>query len=443
MAGSAAAATAMAGSDEGELLLGLNEGVMSMTSVLRALKREESSLYNCAASIAGDARFVAQVAATYPSLPRFANLRCGLWYLPEAAGIASPFAAGLHDAGNAPDVAAAMGSSAGSTAPADGQTANAPSTSASSAPPVATCYFKSTDGHNNNWSFSTVRLNLHVAEAAAAAGGALLVDATRRGKRFPDAMSKTVPIWAAVLNRAVHRLRCQRRRAAGGAAAADAAADPDAAALGEAAAAAGAAAAAAGAGGTAVQGGAEGGVADGAAAAWDCAVHLPPWVSEVEANSIRQRLDGWVDDLLGLGADLSHLVQVLGKPLRCMWVSQDSRLSLGEGQGGAADVASLAFTPLVLVGASATTARQRRCLTLPPEPPGDDPLSVTYAYFPGAADDEESWAGGLTPHLMWRHLRSLLSAGPGGIEPLLRRLQAERLAEQRAARQLQAAPRSL
>lgn len=41
---------------------------------------------------------------------------------------------------------------------------------------------------------------------------------------------------------------------------------------------------------------------------------------------------------------------------------------------------------------------------------------------------------------MWRHLRSLLSAGPGGIEPLLRRLQAERLAEQRAARQLQAAP---
>ena len=113
-------------------------------------------------------------------------------------------------------------------------------------------------------------------------------------------MSKTVPIWAAVLNRAVHRLRCQRRRAAGGAAAADAAADPDAAALGEAAAAAGAAAAAAGAGGTAVQGGAEGGVADGAAAAWDCAVHLPPWVSEVEANSIRQRLDGWVDDLLGV-----------------------------------------------------------------------------------------------------------------------------------------------
>lgn len=41
-----------------------------------------------------------QVAARYPSLPLFANLRCGLWYV---------------------------------------------------APPVPdTCYFKSTDGHNNN-----------------------------------------------------------------------------------------------------------------------------------------------------------------------------------------------------------------------------------------------------------------------------------------------------
>lgn len=96
-------------------------------------------------------------------------------------------------------------------------------------PPVRdTCYFKSTDGHNNNWSFSTgqagwaswqvavrswaveqavkqagalplqslaaqptppptsrcsaVRLNLNVAHAAAAAGGCVIVDATKRGK---------------------------------------------------------------------------------------------------------------------------------------------------------------------------------------------------------------------------------------------------------------------
>jgi tRNA A64-2'-O-ribosylphosphate transferase len=32
-------------------------------------------------------------------------------------------------------------------------------------------------------------------------GGAVLVDSTRRGKRMPDALSKTVPIWCAVWNR--------------------------------------------------------------------------------------------------------------------------------------------------------------------------------------------------------------------------------------------------
>lgn len=31
----------------------------------------------------------------------------------------------------------------------------------------------------------------------------VLVDSTREGKRIPDALSKTVPIWCAVLNRAM------------------------------------------------------------------------------------------------------------------------------------------------------------------------------------------------------------------------------------------------
>lgn len=73
-------------------------------------------------------------AHSYPSIPLLANLRCGLWYAPSFDG---------------------------------------------------TCYFKSTDGHNGNWSFSTTRLNMHVAAQAAAAGGVLIVDATRKGKTFP------------------------------------------------------------------------------------------------------------------------------------------------------------------------------------------------------------------------------------------------------------------
>ena len=37
-------------------------------------------------------------------------------------------------------------------------------------------------------------------------GRAVLVDSTRRGKRIPDALSKTVPIWCAVINRVAGRL---------------------------------------------------------------------------------------------------------------------------------------------------------------------------------------------------------------------------------------------
>lgn len=44
-------------------------------------------------------------------------------------------------------------------------------------------------------------------------GGCIIVDSTRRGKRFPDSMSKTIPIWCCVLNRAVerHRLRAMNK----------------------------------------------------------------------------------------------------------------------------------------------------------------------------------------------------------------------------------------
>ena len=106
----------------------------SVGRVLRQLKKEDSSLFNCACSVSNDASFVEEVSKLYPHLPVVANLRCGLWYVRQGD---------------------------------------------------PTCYFKSTDGHNGNWSFSTTRLNLHVAELAAAKGGCIIVDATRRGKTFP------------------------------------------------------------------------------------------------------------------------------------------------------------------------------------------------------------------------------------------------------------------
>lgn len=107
----------------------------SITQVLRAVKRKEHGIFNCIASIIYDNKFIVQVSDNFASFPLLANLRAGAWY------------AGPR--------------------------------------PSATCYFKSTDGHSGEWSFSTVRINLHVARLAARHGGVCIVDATRRGKTFP------------------------------------------------------------------------------------------------------------------------------------------------------------------------------------------------------------------------------------------------------------------
>jgi tRNA A64-2'-O-ribosylphosphate transferase len=120
---------------------------------LKELRKSTLSMPNRLGSIAKDADFVRDVAAAY-KLPVIANERCGSWYVP-------------------------------------------PELKAGSA------YFKSTDGHTGQWMFSLRRLNLQVFDIIGQHGGCILVDSTRRGKTMPDAFSKTVPIWCAVMNRAL------------------------------------------------------------------------------------------------------------------------------------------------------------------------------------------------------------------------------------------------
>jgi tRNA A64-2'-O-ribosylphosphate transferase len=88
---------------------------LSIYRAARSIKKRDNTLYNALRSIYEDSIFVGEIAQLWPDLPLLANLRCGSWYSPK-----------FH----------------------------------------STCYFKSTDGHTNNWSFSTSRLNLHVAHLA-------------------------------------------------------------------------------------------------------------------------------------------------------------------------------------------------------------------------------------------------------------------------------------
>ncbi|EGC48951.1 tRNA a64-2'-O-ribosylphosphate transferase [Histoplasma capsulatum var. duboisii H88] len=125
----------------------------SISQVLSSLRKSALSITNRLWSIEEDSEFAEHVADHY-GLPLVANERCGSWYIPTD-----------RKAGSA--------------------------------------YFKSTDGHEGQWDFSLRRLNLQLLDILRENGGCVIVDSTRRGKSMPDALSKTVPIWTAVLNRAL------------------------------------------------------------------------------------------------------------------------------------------------------------------------------------------------------------------------------------------------
>ncbi|KAF0904895.1 hypothetical protein E2562_038633 [Oryza meyeriana var. granulata] len=299
---------------------GAGPSALSIYKAARRIKRRESTLYNALRSVADDATFVAEIAALWPALPLVANLRCGLWYAPPRAL-------------------------------------------------AATCYFKSTDGHAGNWAFSTARLNLHLALLAGERGGCIIVDSTRRGKRFPDSMSKTIPIWCCVLNRAIERHRLQTINRGSGVDLDMSAAVPNR----------------------------EAGKTFGASN-WDNSVHLPVWVLDTERNAIEGRIEEWTTQFESCGADIHSLALSLQKPLRPLWISQKTCIWLNE----VPELESWDFTPIILVSASASGAIATQRMT----------SEFSWHYIPGAGDDEESWARGLTPTLFWKHSYDLLDGGP-------------------------------
>lgn len=319
-------------------------GGLCVGSVCRLVKKSTSKAFNRAASAASDADAVARFLDldSLSSLPVFANARAGLWHV---------------DPRN---------------------------------PQVQLCRFKSMDGHAaagagggaGGGSFPLSRLNLNVAAAAAAVGGAVIVDATRKGKRFPDALSRTVPIWAAVVNRA-----CR------------------------------------------IWGdGEEGGEEEGAL------LQMPPMVPASERAQVAEKVEGWARLLLSTGVDLSAFAAELSeRPLVPVWVS---RRGGGEGGGGVevtraeGDDIGAATTPLYLFSASDPSAR-RATVSCGCRRSGDGSsrntetkslhpthgcFDLSFDYEPGGGDDEEGWSRGLSARLFWEHRGELLSSGPGGFE---------------------------
>ncbi|CEO98503.1 hypothetical protein PBRA_006617 [Plasmodiophora brassicae] len=189
---------------------------MGIMSDVRRVRRQQHSLLNRLRSCASDADFVSEFHAGHLSgLTVFANLRQGQWYTP---------------------------------------------------PDAMTCHFKSSDGHCGAWKFNPRRVNVHLVAEAIRGGGLIIVDSTRKGKRVPDSFSRTIPIWATVLNRIAQR-RTGRE--------------------------------------------------------FDTGLHMHGSVSEREKVLVEDHIEEFISVVVNSCCDLSVL-DLLTRPLRCIWVDRSS-----------------------------------------------------------------------------------------------------------------------
>ncbi|KAG6291674.1 hypothetical protein E4U46_000869 [Claviceps purpurea] len=311
----------------------------SLSSLLSSLKRSTLSIHNRLTSIHSDAQFVLR-AASSPSLrgraskprPLVANQRCGSWYVPP------------------------------------GKT-----------PQRACAYFKSTDGHERAWKCSTRRLNMHLVDMIEEHDGIIIVDSTRRGKRMPDALSTTIPIWCTVLNNLLlpsHPLSSQ--------------------------------------------------------------LFLPPHLMASTHAQIMALIPGFVQALRDLKLEA---LPVLTKPLRPFWVTQESSLLPPEddddNKNNDNDIDDTKDSPQQQQQEHAHEQKQEQKQEQEQEQQGTifqdyHPIICLTAsrrvltseidsqgYIQGAADDTENWAHGLTPDLFWAHSERLLSTPDAQLPELI------------------------
>ncbi|KAI0552587.1 initiator tRNA phosphoribosyl transferase [Xylaria curta] len=225
---------------------------------------------------------------------------------------------------------------------------------------AGSAYFKSTDGHTGQWNFSSRRLNLHLLSIIGRHDGCIIVDSTRRGKQMPDALSKTVPIWCCVLNRVLF---------------------PEASGFHQ--------------------------------------LYTPPnVVSRSEHSQAEARIPEHVASLKALDIDIETLRQHIAKPLRPMWVTQESQLA--PTQQIFDD-----YHPVI-------------CCTSSRRVPGGEMSEG--GYIQGAGDDTENWSLGLTAPIFWSNIATLLSTPESDLPDFVRALVADQTVGPESNAPVQVAP---
>ena len=196
--------------------------------------------YDRLQSISFDAEFISDLCSVLP-FPAVPNERCGSWYLENIENV------------------------------------------------TARVYFKSTDGHYGNWSFNRRRMNLGILPLIIQHNGLMIIDSTQKGKKIPDALSKTIPIWCCVLNRYIMSIDDQKK------------------------------------------------------SMFDGDLHSPLCISKSENDQMLELIPGFVNELKNIKLESEWLLK-LDKPLRPIWITPNSTII--------DDWSDFPFYPIVCVTAS-------------------------------------------------------------------------------------------
>ncbi|KAF9360910.1 hypothetical protein BGX26_007113 [Mortierella sp. AD094] len=313
------------------------------------MRRDAKNLMNRLKSIKADAAFVSEISDLLPQFPVFANERCGTWYV-HPSKIQRP---GV--------------------------------------------YFKSTDGHTGRWDFNLRRYNPHLITAIIENGGCIIVDSTRKGKRVPDALSKTIPIWCATINNAIRKCALQdheRQQQQSPQSLGEIDLSPPRADAAEPTSSPSSSC-------SPTRGGKGNSgtepplpVPSLDSERWDTRYHsLPSLISRSEHAQIAEKIDAFAEKLTRF-TDMTPLTTRLLKPIRPIWLTPQSFLFKDD----MPDYSRVGFLPAICLSASRVVSEgMEEC--------------DGYLYVQGSGDDEEMWSEGLTPDLFWKNEEYLLEEG--------------------------------
>ena len=284
----------------------------TLNQINKSLHSDKFSIVNRLKSIEDDHRFVEFVHSSFfEQYPICANLRCGSWYV-------YPF--------------------------------------------EHCCYFKSTDGHFGEWTFNLRRLNPNVLKWLIQTKGIMIVDSTRKGKVYPDALQRTIPIWCHVLNRIFYILSNTKNERA-------------------------------------------------------ISLKMPSWILGSEREQIEERAETqWIPKLLS-----SNILSEL-KEIQCdfdgdrihlepFWIDRLSDFNKIQ-----STIQSQVETEHILPVILLTASRPLHALELIPNHRRSmrqhlmmqEISGLNFEYIQGAGDDEEHWNRGITPKIFWENKHSFL-----------------------------------